>query len=64
MSELYSEAAMERPAALFEIRDVLEGMSSIQLMAYKNRMLSEMSDREILVHQINDVLEANGNQFL
>ena len=49
----------EQPA-LIEVREVLEAMSPEKLMEKKDRLLAEMSDRESLVHQINDVLDGYG----
>ena len=49
----------EQPA-LIEVREVLEAMSPEKLMEEKDRLLAEMSDRESLVHQINDVLDGYG----
>lgn len=50
---------IEQPA-LIEVREILEGMSPEQLIEEKDRLLAEMSDREALVHQINDVLDGYG----
>ena len=49
----------EQPA-LIEVREVLEAMSPERLAEEKDRLLAEMSDRESLVHQINDVLDGYG----
>lgn len=46
--------------ALIEVREVLEAMSPERLAEEKDRLLAEMSDRESLVHQINDVLDGYG----
>ena len=46
-----------------ELRDIVEGMNYIERQAYKEKLLSEMSDREILVHLINDVNEAEGHDM-
>lgn len=51
--------AVEQPA-LIEVREVLEGMTPEQLTEEKDRLLAEMSDREYMVHQINDVLDGYG----
>jgi len=45
---------------LFSLRDVLEGMSPLELQAHKLKMLNGISDREAIVHLINDVLDGNG----
>ena len=49
----------EQPA-LIEVREILEAMSPEGLKKEKHRLLAEMSDRESLVHQINDVLDGYG----
>jgi len=61
MSELYSSNKTEQEALPgLELRDLVEGMSYLERLAYKKKMLSEMSDRETLVHLINDVNAAEG----
>ena len=54
------EPKQEEQPALIEVREILEAMSPGKLMEEKDRLLAEMSDREWLVHQINDVLDGYG----
>ena len=54
------EPEQEEQPALIEVREILEAMSPEKLMEEKDRLLAEMSDRESLVHQINDVLDGYG----
>ena len=54
------EPKQEEQPALIEVREMLEAMSPGKLMEEKDRLLAEMSDRESLVHQINDVLDGYG----
>jgi hypothetical protein len=46
----------ERPR-LFDVADIMERMSSLELRQYKVKMLAEISDRERIVFGINDILE-------
>ena len=50
----------DEPLPGMELRDLVEGMSFLERIAYKRKMLQEMSDRETLVHLINDVNAAEG----
>lgn len=50
----------QQPLPGMELRDLVEGMSYIEREAYKQKLLNDISDREILVHLINDVNEAEG----
>lgn len=43
-----------------ELRNLVEGMGYLERQAYRQKMLSEIADRETLVHLINDVNEAEG----
>lgn len=52
--------ADQEPLPNMELINMIEAMSYIEREAYKRKMLSEMSDRETLVHLINDVNEAEG----
>lgn len=56
----FPRQAEQEPLPNMELRDLVEGMSYIEREAYKRKLLSEMSDREMLVHLINDVNEAEG----
>lgn len=56
----FPRQAEQEPLPNMELRDLVEGMSYIEREAYKQKLLSEMSDREMLVHLINDVNEAEG----
>ena len=58
-SGVKSPEVAEQPA-LIEVREILEAMSPEKLTEEKDRLLAEMSDREALVHQINDVLDGYG----
>jgi len=53
----------QEPLPGMELRDLVEGMSYYEREAYKRKMLSEMSDRETLVHLINDVNAAEGYEM-
>ena len=53
----------QEPLPGLELRDLVEGMSYYEREAYKRKMLSEMSDRETLVHLINDVNAAEGYEM-
>jgi len=52
----YEQEALEG----MELVDLVESMSYYERIAYKNKLLSEMSDRETLVHLINEVNEVEG----
>ena len=54
------EPNQEEQPALIEVREILEAISPEKLIEEKDRLLAEMSDRESLVHQINDVLDGYG----
>ena len=54
------EPEQEEQPALIEVREILEAISPEKLIEEKDRLLAEMSDRESLVHQINDVLDGYG----
>ena len=44
--------------ALFEMREVVDGLPEEELQAYKDQMLSEISDREAIVDAINRRIDA------
>lgn len=44
--------------ALFEMQEVVDGLSEEELQAYKDQMLAEISDREAIVDAINRRLDA------
>lgn len=46
--------------ALFEERDLLEGLSPVELREIKTEALKGMSDRERIVNLVNDVLDGYG----
>lgn len=50
----------EKQPAMIEVREVLEGLSPEQLEEERDRLLEEMSDREAMIHSINDVLAGYG----
>jgi len=54
----YEQEALEG----MELIDLVESMSYEERIAYKNKLLSEMSDREHLVHLINEVNEVEGRE--
>lgn len=60
MDEILRFPNQQEPLPGMELRDLVECMSYIEREAYKKKLLSEMSDREMLVHLINDVNEAEG----
>ena len=43
--------------AMFEIQEVVDGLPESELQAYKDQMLSEISDREAIVDAINRRLD-------
>ena len=53
------EIAVTQPE-LISIMEVLEGMQPQDLQNYKAKMLSEVSDREMIVRMINDTLDGYG----
>lgn len=59
----FPRQAEEEPLPGMELRDMVEGMNWLERDAYKKKLLSEMSDREMLVHLINDVDEAEGRDM-
>ena len=58
--EAEQQYTYEEHPPLIEIKEVLEGMTPEQLQEERERLLSEMSDRETLIHQINGVLAGYG----
>ena len=44
--------------ALFEMQEVVDGLSEEELQTYKDQMLAEISDREAIVDAINRRLDA------
>lgn len=51
----------EQPALPdMELVNIIEGMSPEQRIEYKRQLLEQISDRESLVHLINDVNAAEG----
>ena len=51
----------EQPALPdMELINIVEGMSPEQRLDYKRQLLEQISDRETLVHLINDVNAAEG----
>lgn len=43
--------------AMFEMREVVDGLPEAELQAYKDQMLAEISDREAIVDAINRRLD-------
>lgn len=54
------EPILKQDESLIELREVLENMSPLELRTHKVKMLREMSDREAVVHAINEVLDGYG----
>lgn len=50
----------ETEPALFSRREVLEGQSEATLMEWRDEALSNISDLEKIVHEINDVMDGAG----
>lgn len=48
----------EVQAPMFEMQEVVDGLPEEELQAYKDQMLSEISDREAIVDAINRRLDA------
>ncbi len=48
----------EVQAPMFEMQEVVDGLSEEELQAYKDQMLSEISDREAIVDAINRRLDS------
>lgn len=47
-----------------ELHNIIEGMSSEAREAYKDRLLSEISDREHLVFLINETEKSNATKVI
>nr|DAW00562.1 MAG TPA: hypothetical protein [Caudoviricetes sp.] len=57
------EAEAVQPA-MFEMQEVVDGLPESELQAYKDQMLSEISDREAIVDAINRRLDtAQSKQY-
>lgn len=52
----FDESAEVQPA-MFEMQEVVDGLPEAELQAYKDQMLSEISDREAIVDAINRRLD-------
>ena len=51
---------LEQPevqAPMFEMQEVVDGLPEVELQAYKDQMLAEISDREAIVDAINRRLD-------
>lgn len=50
----------EQGPALFSRQEILESQSEATLMEWRDEALSNISDLEKLVHEINDVMDGAG----
>lgn len=60
MSERMNNQTEEPALPDMELINLVEGMNPHERVQEKRRLLQEISDRESLVHLINDVNEAEG----
>lgn len=60
MSEFLSEQGEQPALPDMELANIIEGLKPEQRIAEKQRLLSEISDRELVINVINQVNDAEG----
>lgn len=60
MEQVHEKYAESDALPDLELSSLVESMTPIERIAYKRRMLSEISDREHIVNIVNDVNAAEG----